>query len=109
MSHCRSASGSAFGERGPCGRAALAPPTRPSASARSNFLVRSVVVSVLGTEPMTRFFAVPWIAAWPSASASNRELDDLTVATPTSVFSLTMVPPDAAMARCAVSTDVPSA
>ena len=94
MSHCRSASGSAPGRGGrrpAVGRRAGAtgrpgPRPRPRRTSRSG----PAPAPAFGTEPMTRFFAVPSMAACPSASAWNCALVVVTVATPTSAFSLTI-------------------
>ena len=54
------------------------------------------------------FRAVPSIAGAAWAAAAKSALVVCTVATPTSAFSLTMVPPAAAMAAWASAVDAPS-
>ncbi len=58
---------------------------------------------------MNRLAAVPAIAADAPAAAAKPAFVVWTVATPTSVFSLTIVPPAAVMAARAAASDAPSA
>jgi hypothetical protein len=58
---------------------------------------------------MGRLRAAPTRACWRLAAAMNAGLLDLTVATPTRVFSLRTVPPAALMAALAAAAETPSA
>jgi hypothetical protein len=58
---------------------------------------------------MGRLRAAPTSAFWAAAARRNDGLADLTVATPTRVFSLRTVPPAALIAALAVAAETPSA
>jgi hypothetical protein len=58
---------------------------------------------------MGRFLAAPTRARWAATARTKAGLPDLTVATPTRVFSLRMVPPAALTAARAAAVDAPSA
>jgi hypothetical protein len=59
--------------------------------------------------PTGRLRAAPAKADWLPAAVMKAVLVDLTVATPTLVFSFRMVPPAALMAARAAAADTPSA
>ena len=63
----------------------------------------------LGSLPIGRLRAAPTRADWLPAAVMKAGLVDLTVATPTLVFSFRMVPPAALTAARAVAADTPSA
>jgi hypothetical protein len=106
MSHCLSANGSWPGTR----PARLEPAL---AAARSAAVRRSTsslaALAPLGILPMGRLRAAPTRARWPAAARTKAGLTDLTVATPTRVFSLRIVPPAALTAARAAAVDAPSA
>ena len=107
MSHWRSASGSSCFPELPEWREALAP--ERSAVAGSNFLTSPLAMASAGARPITRFCATPSMARAAVAWAAKFEFVVVTVATPTSVFSLRTVPPAALIAACAASDDAPAA
>jgi hypothetical protein len=106
MSHCLSANGSWPGTRPAC-----APPDL--AAARSAAVRRSTssleALAPLGIRPMGRLRAAPTRARWAAAARTKAGLLDLTVATPTRVFSFRMVPPAALTAARAAAGEAPSA
>ena len=105
MSHCLSARGSWPG-------ACPFVDADRLAAARSAALSRSTSAlgaAPLGSLPMGRLRAAPTRADWRPAAAMNDGLLDLTVATPTWVFSFTTVPPAALRAARAAAAEAPSA
>ena len=82
------------------------------AAARSAAVSRSTLSLFrvpAGSLPTGRLRAAPTSAGWRPASAMNAGLLDLTVATPTRVFSFTILPPAALMAALAAVAEAPSA
>jgi hypothetical protein len=108
MSHCLSASGSWSGTR-----PAAEDPALALTAARSAVVRRSTsslaAAAPFGIRPMGRLRAAPTRAFWAAAADRNAGLADFTVATPTRVFSLRMVPPAALTAARAAAADAPSA
>jgi hypothetical protein len=76
-----------------------------SACAGSNFLIVRPAPPWFGAVPITWSCAAPSIARVAAASATKRRFVLATVATPTLVFSLRMVPPAALMAARAASAE----
>ena len=62
-----------------------------------------------GAAPIARLCATPSMARAAVALAAKSAFVVVTVATPTSVFSLSTVPPAAAIAACAASVEAPAA
>jgi hypothetical protein len=82
------------------------------AAARSAAVSRSTSslgAAPLGSLPTGRLRAAPTRADWRPAAAMKAGLLDLTVATPTRVFSFRMVPPAALTAARAAAVEAPSA
>ena len=100
MSHCRPPSGSPLTG---CGRGPLPwkLPRSDSTSRHDGF------VDAPGTCPMAWLRAAPSSAASPSAFLAKLGSFDCTVATPTSVFSVTIVPPASRIAWWAAAALAP--